>query len=167
MGKTKLDRVDQDIIRILLTNPTIKQAAIAQSLSISSGTVTNRLNKMRNSGLLAGHLFDFSKLCDHKVYRMFFKLRKSSTSEMSDTIKYFSNLDFVISVKEVYGDNFDIVVDYLVFPEDIHAVDGDEGVEVVRKAQILRELPVEYVDSIRLREFNAALNHLSYFELLV
>ncbi|HBS26870.1 MAG TPA: hypothetical protein DD827_07060 [Gammaproteobacteria bacterium] len=167
MVKGNLDSVDLGIIRILLTHPTMKQGEIAKSVSVSSGTVTNRLIKMRASGLLSGHLFDFSKLCDHKVYRMFFKLDKSSKSEMSRAISYFMDLDFVINVKEVYADHYDIIVDYLIFPGDSEADAEDEGAEVVKKAQILREVPVEFKDSIRLRELGSEANQLSYFELLV
>ena len=167
MAKDSLDETDLKIIRTLIKTPTIKQSDIARAVSLTEGAVSGRLRKYRERGILCGHRFDFLKVKDHSIFRMFFKLEKPTHGQVKTAVSYFSELEFVICVKQIYGDTFDLVVDYVVFPKDYEPDDvGAEGSDVVYKAQILRDLPVRYRESVRIREFDPAFSRIDYLDLL-
>ena len=53
----QLDSIDKDILRILADSRT-SQREISRKLNIAQGTVTNRIRKMENGGIIRGYSVD-------------------------------------------------------------------------------------------------------------
>ena len=50
----QLDSIDKDILRILEADSRTSQREISRKLNIAQGTVTNRIRKMENGGIIRG-----------------------------------------------------------------------------------------------------------------
>ena len=54
----QLDSIDKDILKILEADSRTSQREIARKLNIAQGTVTNRIRKMENNGIIRGYSVD-------------------------------------------------------------------------------------------------------------
>ena len=54
----QLDSIDKDILRILEADSRTSQREISRKLNIAQGTVTNRIRKMENGGIIRGYSVD-------------------------------------------------------------------------------------------------------------
>jgi DNA-binding Lrp family transcriptional regulator len=54
-GMHKMDALDQQLISLLRTNARLSVAALAHKLKVSRGTITNRITRLEDDGVIVGY----------------------------------------------------------------------------------------------------------------
>ncbi len=103
-----IDDVDKDIIRVLNNDARLSYREISQMLNLSVGTVSHRVRRMEDQGVIKGYIpvvsaekvgFDFRAL-------IFLNIEKGKLQNVEEKLAEFNNL---ICVYDITGD-FDAVI---------------------------------------------------------
>ncbi|MCC7568503.1 MAG: Lrp/AsnC family transcriptional regulator [Candidatus Methanofastidiosa archaeon] len=103
-----MDEVDKDIIRVLNKDARLSFREIAQMLSISVGTVSHRVKRMEEQGVIKGYI---PEICAEKVgfdFRaiIFLNIAKGKLRDVEAELAKHENL---VGVYDITGD-FDAVI---------------------------------------------------------
>ena len=103
-----IDDIDKDIIRVLNNDARLSYREIAQMLNLSVGTVSHRVKRMEDQGVIKGYIpvvsaekvgFDFRAI-------IFLNIEKGKLQDVEEKLAEFNNL---IGVYDITGD-FDAVI---------------------------------------------------------
>ena len=113
----KIDKTDLDIIACLKRNGRSSNNEIAAKLSISEGTVRNRIRKMTDSGYLnVKGLVNPGKIKEKQV--VFLGAKVEVSKDLERTAEAVSKLPQVNSTSIVTG-RFDLLIEIFLEPYDI------------------------------------------------
>lgn len=149
----QIDKVDQEILSILMENATIPYTEVAKKVVVSPGTIHVRMNKLKESGIVEGStlLVNATKLgMDVSAFIGVF-LEKGSV--YNDVIR---KLEYVPEVVEAYytTGKYSIFLKVVcrntqhlrdVLNEDIQSIDGIHGTETIISLEesIKRPIPLD------------------------
>ncbi len=110
----KIDKIDMEIISCLNKNGRISNNEIAAKLSVSEGTVRNRIRKLIENGYLkVKGLVNSEKIKDKQV--IFLGAKVAVSKDLEKTAKSVSKLDYVNSTSIVTG-RFDLLIEVFLEP---------------------------------------------------
>ena len=113
----KLDETDLNIVALLKENGRIQNNEIASRLSISEGTVRNRIKKLIDNNFLSIRgLVNPSKIKHKQI--ILIGLRISDSKKMEKAGLYMSSLKNVNAVYMVTG-SFDLFIEVFIEPQNI------------------------------------------------
>jgi len=113
----KLDETDLKILDLLKGNGRIQNNEIASRLSISEGTVRNRIKKLIDNDFLSiKGLVNPDKIQNKQI--ILIGVRISDSKKMEKTGQYMSSLKDVVAVYMVTG-SFDLFVEVFIEPQNL------------------------------------------------
>ena len=113
----KLDETDLNIVALLKENGRIQNNEIASRLTISEGTVRNRIKKLIDNNFLSIRgLVNPSKIKNKQIILV--GVRISDTKKMEKAGLYMSSLKNVNAVYMVTG-SFDLFIEVFIEPQNI------------------------------------------------
>ena len=113
----KLDETDLNIVALLKENGRIQNNEIASRLSISEGTVRNRIKKLIDNNFLSIRgLVNPSKIKNKQIILV--GVRISDTKKMEKAGLYMSSLKNVNAVYMVTG-SFDLFIEVFIEPQNL------------------------------------------------
>lgn len=113
----KLDETDLKILDLLKGNGRIQNNEIASRLSISEGTVRNRIKKLIDNDFLSiKGLVNPDKIQNKQI--ILIGIRISDSKKMEKTGQYMSSLKDVVAVYMVTG-SFDLFVEVFIEPQNL------------------------------------------------
>lgn len=110
----KIDKTDREIIKLLGKNGRIQNNEIASCLSISEGTVRNRIKKLRDSNFLSIRGLINPRYIKNKQI-IFLGVHITKTKYLEEAAEYISNLKNVIAVYMITG-RYDLFVEVYIEP---------------------------------------------------
>jgi DNA-binding Lrp family transcriptional regulator len=98
-----MDKIDYQILTILLLDPTLSFVKIADKIKISPYTVRRRYEKMKREGIIFGHIvsIDLSKIGYQG--KAFLLITTSPSGNKSDIISLLKKIRNIIVVAETIG----------------------------------------------------------------
>lgn len=113
----KLDETDLKILDLLKENGRVQNNEIASRLSISEGTVRNRIKKLIDNNFLSiMGLVNPDKIKNKQI--ILIGIRISDSKRMEKTGQYMSSLKNVVAVYMVTG-SFDLFVEVFIEPQNL------------------------------------------------
>lgn len=113
----KLDETDLNIVALLKENGRIQNNEIASRLSISEGTVRNRIKKLIDNNFLSIRgLVNPSKIKHKQI--ILIGVRISDTKKMEKAAQYMSTLTNVNAVYMITG-SFDLFIEVFIEPQNL------------------------------------------------
>lgn len=156
------------LIYTLLIDEGLSNKAIAARLGVSDSAISQRKSKLQELGLIQNGRVILGAIRRHRVATMLFKLKLGNSTNVTAAVQYFQSLDFVLKVTKLASEDFDLRVDYIVFPDDEYPEDANSGSRYVEKAQRLKEVPILIQNSCRFHEEQCVFdNPKRYIDLLV
>lgn len=154
MENYQIDKVDMEILSILMENATIPYTEVAKKVVVSPGTIHVRMNKLKENGVVEGStlLVNANKLgMDVSAFIGVF-LEKGSV--YNDVIK---KLEYIPEVVEAYytTGKYSIFLKVIcrntqhlrdVLNEDIQAIDGVHGTETIISLEESIKRPIQLED---------------------
>jgi len=113
----KLDETDLRIIDLLKDNGRVQNNEIAEHLSISEGTVRNRIKKLTENNYLSIRGMVNPDLIDHKQI-MLICIKVSDPKKMEAAAKKLSKIPYVNYVYMVTG-SYDLIVEIFIEPKNL------------------------------------------------
>jgi len=114
MITVQLDDIDRDIVRTLQEDGRISYSDISKAVGVSAGTVRNRINLMRSSGILSVNVWLDPSLSGLGIHAtLLLKVRPGQLVEVADALSGLEEAGYVATLAGAY----DAVAD--VFCRDI------------------------------------------------
>ena len=113
----KLDKLDMDLVKILEENGRIPNNEIASKLSVSEGTVRNRIKKLiQNQFLKVKGLTSTDNRTDKQL--IFILVKLEVTKKWKEIAQRVSELPNVKSVSMITG-RFDLIIELFIEPHNL------------------------------------------------
>ena len=113
----KIDEIDQQIVACLKENGRMTNNEIAAKLSVSEGTVRNRIRKLTTNGYLkVKGLVDPNQIKEKQV--IYIGAKVAVSKDLEKTAEAVSRLPHVNSTSVVTG-RFDLIIELLIEPFDV------------------------------------------------
>ena len=114
MTAVQLDDIDRKIVRSLQEDGRISYSDISKAVGVSAGTVRNRINQMRSSGILSVNVWLDPSLSGLGIHAtLLLKVRSGQLVEVADALSGLEEAGYVATLAGAY----DAVAD--VFCRDI------------------------------------------------
>lgn len=110
----KIDKVDLNIIELLKDNGRIQNNEIAARLSVSEGTVRNRIKKLTDNGYLSIKGLVNPEQVKYKQI-IFLGVQLSESKRLEEVAQFFSEIDIVSSVYVLTG-RYDLLIELFLEP---------------------------------------------------
>ena len=157
-----MDRIDQEILKILRKNPEMSFLAVARKVGLSSLTVQKRYEEMRKKKVFLGTtlMIDLSKIgLKGKAFLFITVSKDSNLREIVETFRQMSNMFLVV---EVVG-TFDLlamvvfrdITDIMKVVDEVKVVPYVEKVEIALTNESFYPFREEYTEIIPFEEDTA------------
>ncbi len=113
----KIDKTDLNIISLLKENGRIQNNEIASRLSISEGTVRNRIKKLIDNNFLSIKGLVNPSMIENKQI-VLIGINLSERADLEITPEMISQLSYVVSVYMVSG-RYDLVIELFIEPQKL------------------------------------------------
>ena len=110
----KIDKVDLNIIALLKDNGRIQNNEIASRLSVSEGTVRNRIKKLTDNGYLSIMGLVNPEQVKYKQI-VFLGVQLSESKRLEEVAEFFSAIGIVSSVYVLTG-RYDLLIELFIEP---------------------------------------------------
>lgn len=121
MQKVKLDSVDVQLLYSLETNARISIADLARSLNMSAPSVSERLRRLEESGVIQG----FTVKVDPKLlgYSLAFYIRiRPIPGKLSKVVSLIAEIEEIVECERITGDDCFIAKVYLRSTEELERI---------------------------------------------
>ncbi|PVX23440.1 MAG: hypothetical protein CW716_12250 [Candidatus Bathyarchaeum sp.] len=157
-----MDRIDQEILKVLRKNPEMSFLAVARKVGLSSLTVQKRYEEMRKKKAFLGTtlMIDLSKIgLKGKAFLFITVSKDSNLREIVETFRQMPNLFLVV---EVVG-TFDLlamvvfrdITDIMKVVDEVKVVPYVEKVEIALTNESFYPFREEYTEIIPFKEDTA------------
>ncbi len=146
MQKVKLDSVDVQLLYSLETNARISIADLARSLNMSAPSVSERLRRLEESGVIQG----FTVKVDPKLlgYSLAFYIRiRPIPGKLSKVVSLIAEIEEIVECERITGDDCFIAKVYLRSTEELERIINrlipysQTNTSMIQSSPVKRRLP--------------------------
>ncbi len=140
--KTSLDEVDRYILRMLQSDGRLSYRAIANNLNMSTGTVSQRVKRMVDSGTIRKFSAIVNPQMLGKPYTMLVMIRCQPGAQLDSTVRSIEDLDESCCIHTITGDfHLQVIVrvaDTHTAGEFLEKLRNLDGVEFITSYVVLK-----------------------------
>ena len=146
MQKVNLDSVDVQLLRLLSKDARSSIADLARSLNMSAPSVSERMRRLKESGVIQGFTIDI----DPKAlgYPLAFYIRiRPLPGQLANVVSLIAEIDVIVECDRVTGDDCFIAKAYLQSVDELeHAINrllpyAQTNTSMIQSSPIERRLP--------------------------
>jgi DNA-binding Lrp family transcriptional regulator len=152
MRRDPLDDVDRNILRMLQADGRLSYRAIANTLNLSTGTVSQRVKRMVDNGTIRRFTAIINPQMMGKPYTMLVMIRCRPGAQLDSTVRSIEDLDESCCIHTITGDfHLQVIVrvsDTHTAGEFLERLRNLPGVEFITSYVVLRSYKPFYEVSI-------------------
>jgi Lrp/AsnC family leucine-responsive transcriptional regulator len=148
-----LDRIDRDLVRLLLADGRATYQDLAQEVRLSANTVADRVRRLRSSGVIRGYRAELDPAVLGRALVMVSEVRLGESVLRREFEASLADVPQVVAGSRLTGDyDYELRVvcrDAAEFEGVVDRLRQRHGVRSLRSRMVLHDIPVDHTGLVR------------------